>query len=165
MPVEEGKVAPPFTLKDAAGNTVSLKDLRGRNVIVYFYPKDDTPGCTKEACGFRDLNTSLKKADAVVLGVSKDSIETHKKFAGKYKLPFTLLSESQNRSDEKVRRLRQENDVRERSGRHDSLDRGDWAQGRCDQTLAGRKEGRSSPPPGLSLSQGKFLVAIRPVRL
>ena len=161
----EGRKAPAFNLEGNDGKEHSLADYKVKTVVLYFYPKDDTPGCTKEACGFRDLNTSLKKADAVVLGVSKDSIETHKKFAGKYKLPFTLLSESQNRSDEKVRRLRQENDVRERSGRHDSLDRGDWAQGRCDQTLAGRKEGRSSPPPGLSLSQGKFLVAIRPVRL
>ena len=62
-------------------------------MVLYFYPRDDTPGCTKEACGFRDQNSTLKKADAVVLGVSKDSIDSHNKFAGKYKLPFTLLSD------------------------------------------------------------------------
>jgi peroxiredoxin Q/BCP len=91
MPVEEGKVAPPFTLKDAAGNTVSLKDLRGRNVIVYFYPKDDTPGCTKEACGFRDLWKDIQKHNAVVLGISPDGGTSHEKFAAKYELPFPLL--------------------------------------------------------------------------
>ncbi len=92
MPIEEGRVAPAFTLKDAKGNKVSLKDLRGKDVIVYFYPRDDTPGCTKEACGFRDLWKDIKKR-AVVIGISPDSDESHKKFASKYKLPFTLLSD------------------------------------------------------------------------
>jgi peroxiredoxin Q/BCP len=93
MAVEEGKAAPQFTLKDAAGNTVSLKELRGQNVIVYFYPKDDTPGCTKEACGFRDMWKDIQKRNAVVLGISPDSGVAHEKFATKYKLPFTLLSD------------------------------------------------------------------------
>ena len=93
MAIEEGKAAPAFTLADANGNEVSLKSLAGKNVIVYFYPKDDTPGCTKEACGFRDGWSDLKKAGAVVLGVSADSGASHKKFAAKYKLPFTLLSD------------------------------------------------------------------------
>ncbi len=92
MPIEEGRVAPAFTLKDAKGNKVSLKDLRGKDVIVYFYPRDDTPGCTKEACGFRDLWKDIKKR-AVVIGISPDSDESHKKFASKYKLPFTLISD------------------------------------------------------------------------
>ena len=91
MPVEEGKAAPAFTLKDTKGEKVALKDLRGKDVIVYFYPKDDTPGCTKEACGFRDLWKSIKKYGAVVLGVSPDDEASHKKFVSKYKLPFTLL--------------------------------------------------------------------------
>ena len=73
MAVQEGKAAPAFTLADSDGNKVSLKDLRGRNVILYFYPRDDTPGCTKEACGFRDLWRQIQKLDAVVLGVSPDS--------------------------------------------------------------------------------------------
>ena len=91
MAIEEGKAAPAFTLEDAAGNTVSLKDFRGKDVIVYFYPKDDTPGCTKEACGFRDLWGDLCDRGAVVLGVSPDNAQAHRKFASKYSLPFTLL--------------------------------------------------------------------------
>jgi thioredoxin-dependent peroxiredoxin len=89
----ESKKAPPFSLEGNDGKKHSLEDYRGKTVVLYFYPKDDTPGCTKEACGFRDLGSSLKKSGAVVLGVSKDSIDSHNKFAGKYKLPFTLLSD------------------------------------------------------------------------
>lgn len=91
----EGKKAPAFSLEGSDGKKHSLADYAGKTVVLYFYPKDDTPGCTKEACGFRDLGSSLKKAGAVVLGVSKDGIESHNKFAGKYKLPFTLLSDPQ----------------------------------------------------------------------
>jgi peroxiredoxin Q/BCP len=91
MAIEEGKPAPLFTLQDAHGNKVSLKDLRGRNVVLYFYPKDDTPGCTKEACGFRDLWQEIRSLDAVVLGISPDDGASHSKFATKYDLPFTLL--------------------------------------------------------------------------
>jgi thioredoxin-dependent peroxiredoxin len=91
--IQAGKAAPAFTLTDASGKKVSLGDFAGKNVVLYFYPKDDTPGCTKEACGFRDDWSAIKKANAVVLGVSADSGESHKKFATKYKLPFTLLSD------------------------------------------------------------------------
>lgn len=93
MAIEEGKTAPQFTLKDADGNKVALKDFRGRNVVVYFYPKDDTPGCTKEACGFRDLWKDIQKQGSVVLGISPDDDASHRKFSDKYKLPFTLLSD------------------------------------------------------------------------
>ena len=93
MAIEEGKAAPAFTLTDAEGKKVSLKDLAGKNVILYFYPKDDTPGCTKEACGFRDAWSELKKQGVVVLGVSADNAASHQKFATKYKLPFPLLSD------------------------------------------------------------------------
>jgi peroxiredoxin Q/BCP len=89
----EGKKAPAFSLADAAGKKVSLKDFAGKNVILYFYPKDDTPGCTKEACGFRDSWSDLKRKNTVVLGVSADSGASHEKFAGKYQLPFPLLSD------------------------------------------------------------------------
>jgi peroxiredoxin Q/BCP len=89
----EGKQAPAFSLQGSDGKTHSLEDYKGKTVVLYFYPKDDTPGCTKEACGFRDLGGSLKKAGAVVLGVSKDGVDSHNKFAAKYKLPFTLLSD------------------------------------------------------------------------
>jgi peroxiredoxin Q/BCP len=91
MAIEEGKKAPAFTLSDATGQKVSLSDYAGRHVILYFYPRDDTPGCTKEACGFRDGWRALEKLDAVVIGVSPDGPESHAKFAKKYKLPFTLL--------------------------------------------------------------------------
>jgi peroxiredoxin Q/BCP len=93
MAIEEGRKAPAFRLRDAKGETVALKDLRGKDVILYFYPRDDTPGCTKEACGFRDLWKAIHKRGAVVLGVSPDSSDSHGKFAAKYKLPFSLLSD------------------------------------------------------------------------
>jgi peroxiredoxin Q/BCP len=93
MAIEEGRKAPAFTLPDASGEKVSLSDYAGQHVIVYFYPRDDTPGCTKEACGFRDDMRALEKANAVVIGISPDSPESHAKFAKKYKLPFTLLSD------------------------------------------------------------------------
>ena len=89
----EGRKAPGFTLEDGAGKRVSLADFKGKDVVVYFYPKDDTPGCTKEACGFRDLWKELQRAGVVVLGVSADSSASHAKFAAKYKLPFPLLSD------------------------------------------------------------------------
>jgi peroxiredoxin Q/BCP len=91
--IVEGRKAPDFALEDAGGKRVSLGDFKGKDVVVYFYPKDDTPGCTKEACGFRDLWSKLKKAGVLVLGVSADSGESHTKFAQKYRLPFTLLSD------------------------------------------------------------------------
>jgi peroxiredoxin Q/BCP len=89
----EGGKAPGFKLPDAKGNDVSLADLAGRDVILYFYPADDTPGCTAEACGFRDVWAEIKKAGAVVIGVSPDPPESHRKFATKYELPFTLLAD------------------------------------------------------------------------
>jgi thioredoxin-dependent peroxiredoxin len=91
--IVEGKKAPNFTLEDGAGKRVSLGDFKGKNVVVYFYPKDDTPGCTKEACGFRDLWKDLQRAGVVILGVSADKADSHKKFAVKYMLPFPLLSD------------------------------------------------------------------------
>lgn len=93
MAIQEGKAAPAFTSTDGEGKKVSLADFAGKHVILYFYPRDDTPGCTKEACGFRDGWKDLQKLGAVVLGVSADSGESHQKFAAKYKLPFPLLSD------------------------------------------------------------------------
>jgi peroxiredoxin Q/BCP len=93
VPIEEGKKAPPFTLGDAAGHKLSLEDFAGRHLVLYFYPKDDTPGCTKEACGFRDAWKEIQKLGAVVVGVSPDPAASHEKFARKYKLPFPLLSD------------------------------------------------------------------------
>ncbi len=94
MAIEEGKAPPAFTLTDQHGKKVALKDLKGKNVVVYFYPKDDTPGCTKEACGFRDHWKEIQKTGTVVLGVSPDGAASHQKFIDKYKLPFDLLSDT-----------------------------------------------------------------------
>lgn len=91
MPIEEGKPAPAFTLPDSEGNKVALKDFRGKHVIVYFYPKDDTPGCTKEAQGFRDLFSDFEHQDVVILGISPDDEDSHDRFRCKYDLPFQLL--------------------------------------------------------------------------
>src|SRR3989338_3503689 len=93
MALAVGDKAPDFTLLSETGNKVKLSKLRGKKVILYFYPKDFTPGCTNEACEFRDLHAQLRKLDYVVLAVSGDSIESHKKFAAKYKLPFQILAE------------------------------------------------------------------------
>ena len=91
MAIEEGKPAPDFTLEDAEGRRVALADHRGRYVVVYFYPRDDTPGCTREACGFRDLYDAIRARGAEVVGVSPDGAAAHRKFTAKYSLPFPLL--------------------------------------------------------------------------
>ena len=91
--VEVGSVAPDFSLPSQSGEVISLGDFLGEKpVVLYFYPKDDTPGCTKEACGFRDDFEEFGKLDAEVIGISSDSVESHKSFAARYNLPFTLLS-------------------------------------------------------------------------
>ncbi len=101
MAIQEGKPAPAFTLTDAGGKQVALADFAGKDVILYFYPKDDTPGCTKEACGFRDDWKAFAKGGAVVLGVSADDAASHTKFIKKYHLPFPLLSDPDRKVMEK----------------------------------------------------------------
>ena len=91
--IEEGKTAPDFELKTDSGDTVRLSDLRGKQVVLYFYPKDDTPGCTTQACGIRDAYGEFEDAGAVVLGISPDDERSHQKFKQKYGLPFTLLAD------------------------------------------------------------------------
>ena len=91
--LKERSVAPDFAAKDANGKTVRLKDLRGQKVVLYFYPRDDTPGCTKEACSFRDAFAQFKRRNIRILGVSVDSEASHSKFTAKYKLPFTLIAD------------------------------------------------------------------------
>jgi len=88
---QPGDAAPDFTTTSDSGETVSLSDLRGKKVVLYFYPKDDTPGCTKQACGFRDSYANFEAEDAVVFGISPDGEASHAKFRDKYDLPFTLL--------------------------------------------------------------------------
>ena len=91
--LEKGMKAPSFTLSDKDGNMVSLGDFAGRKIILYFYPKDNTPGCTRQACAFAANFEKFKETDAVVIGISKDSAASHRKFAEKYNLPFILLSD------------------------------------------------------------------------
>ena len=88
-----GTKAPEFTLEDKDGNKVSMSDFKGKKVVVYFYPKDNTPGCTRQACAFRNAYDGFKKEDIQVIGISKDSIKSHQKFAEKHELPFILLSD------------------------------------------------------------------------
>jgi len=93
LKLKAGEVAPEFSANTGGGGKISLAGLKGKNVILYFYPRDDTPGCTKEACAFRDHFAEFKKRGAVVLGVSPDSVKSHDKFTEKFKLPFTLLAD------------------------------------------------------------------------
>lgn len=107
--LEVGKKAPAFRLKDQDGNVVALSDLKGQVVVVYFYPKDDTPGCTKEACAFRDQNDIFQKAGAVVLGLSPDDQESHSKFHQKFSLNFPLLVDKDHKIAEKYGSWREKN--------------------------------------------------------
>lgn len=96
MTISAGEPAPDFTLADEGGRMHSLSDYRGKPVVLYFYPKDDTPGCTKEACGFRDDYSAYEEAGAVILGISPDTSKSHAKFKTKYELPFTLLADPEH---------------------------------------------------------------------
>ena len=95
--LEEKTLAPDFTLSDKEGDQISLSDFRGKTVVLYFYPKDNTPGCTKQACAFAGAYQAFKTKDVVVIGISKDSVASHKKFAEKYNLPFILLSDPEHK--------------------------------------------------------------------
>ncbi len=93
MSISVGAAAPDFTANTDGGESINLAALKGKKVVIYFYPKDDTPGCTKEACGFRDAMPDFTKVDAEILGVSKDSVKSHDKFKNKFDLPFRLVSD------------------------------------------------------------------------
>ena len=97
LKLKEGDLAPGFTTPTSGGGQLSLAGLKGKNVVLYFYPKDNTPGCTKEACAFRDQFSEFKKKGAVVLGVSTDPVKSHDKFVAKFKLPFTLLADEEKK--------------------------------------------------------------------
>ena len=101
MALEVGDRAPAFKLKNQDGDIISLSDLKGKPVVLYFYPKDDTSGCTKEACNFRDEFPKFGKLNAEIIGISADSVDSHKKFADKYKLPFNLLADEKKEIVEK----------------------------------------------------------------
>ena len=98
--VEEGKPAPDFELQSDSGETVKLSDLRGKPVVLYFYPKDDTPGCTRQACGIRDAWGEFQRAGAEVFGISADDQASHERFKSKYELPFTLLADQEHKLGE-----------------------------------------------------------------
>ncbi|HEY5653649.1 MAG TPA: peroxiredoxin [Pontiella sp.] len=97
----EGKKAPAFTLEGSDGKQHAIKDYLGKKVVIYFYPRDNTPGCTKESCGFRDLNQEINDLNTIVLGVSKDSLTSHDKFIETFNLPFVLLSDPETKMMEK----------------------------------------------------------------
>jgi len=107
--LEPGAKAPAFSLKSDSGKTVKLSDFKGQPVVLYFYPKDDTPGCTREACAFRDLKSEVEQAGAVVLGVSPDSVESHGKFRDKYQLNFPLLADAGHELADKYGAWREKN--------------------------------------------------------
>jgi thioredoxin-dependent peroxiredoxin len=93
LKIKVGDMAPDFSATANGGESISLSDFKGKNVVLYFYPRDDTPGCTKEACSFRDEHAALRRKGAVILGVSTDAVKAHDKFVEKYKLPFALLAD------------------------------------------------------------------------
>jgi peroxiredoxin Q/BCP len=107
--LEEGAKAPAFSLKDQSGKAVKLSDFKGQPVVVYFYPKDDTPGCTREACAFRDQQVELRQRGAVVLGISPDDSASHEKFSAKYSLNFPLLADTEHKVAEKFGAWREKN--------------------------------------------------------
>ena len=107
--LEPGTKAPAFNLKSDSGKAVKLSDFKGQPVVLYFYPKDDTPGCTREACAFRDLRSEMEKAGAVVLGVSPDTVESHGKFRDKYRLNFPLLADEGHELADKYGAWREKN--------------------------------------------------------
>ncbi len=98
--LKEGQKAPDFNLPSSDGKNIALKDLKGKKVVLYFYPKDDTPGCTVEACGFRDRIKNIERKGAVVLGVSPDNVASHNKFIEKFGLPFILLSDAEKKASQ-----------------------------------------------------------------
>lgn len=98
--LEIGAIAPDFTLQDQHGNTISLHDFAGKRIVLYFYPRDNTPGCTRQACAFASAYAAFKAEDIVVIGISKDSVASHQKFAEKYDLPFILLSDPERQAIE-----------------------------------------------------------------
>ena len=108
LKLKAGDAAPDFSAATSGGGKVSLADFKGKNVVLYFYPRDDTPGCTKEACAFRDHFAEFKKRGAVVLGVSTDPVKSHDQFAAKFKLPFTLLADEDKKIVAGLRRLGRE---------------------------------------------------------
>lgn len=107
--IEEGTKAPSFTLPTYEGKKIKLSDFKGKYVVLYFYPKDNTPGCTKEACAFRDADATLQKQGAVVLGVSPDSVASHEKFQTKFELTFPLLADEDHALAEKYGAWREKN--------------------------------------------------------
>jgi peroxiredoxin Q/BCP len=158
--VEEGARAPDFSLASDAGKTVKLSDLRGKPVVVYFYPRDDTPGCTREACAFRDRQDAIARTGAVVLGISPDSAESHRKFHDKFNLNFPLLADTDHRVAEQYGAWREKNSYGKKSmgiqrstfvidaeGRVAKVWRSVKVDGHDEQVLSALAELGQTPPP------------------
>ena len=144
-----GDKAPAFATKDQDGKTVKLSDFKGQKVVLYFYPKDDTPGCTKEACSFRDAWAQLKRRKVAVLGVSVDDEKSHRKFADKFSLPFTLLADTDKVDREVLRHLGREEHVRPQVHGHEPRDVPDRREGQDRGRLAqGQARGPRRGDPG-----------------
>ena len=151
--VEEGKPAPDFTLRSDAGEDVSLANLRGRTVVLYFYPRDDTPGCTTQACGLRDVYGEIQERGATVLGVSPDTEASHVKFRDKYGLPFPLLADPDHEVAERYGVWVEKNMYGKKSNGHQALDLRDRRRGQRGEGDAGRqaRRPRRQGPRGAAL--------------
>ncbi len=143
MSLDVGDKAPDFTLPTDGDGKIKLSDLKGQKVVLYFYPKDDTPGCTKEACAFGEMFPRFKKMDATVIGISRDSVASHDKFKKKYKLPFTLGLGQRRQGDGEIRRLGREEPLRPQIYGHRARDLSDRRER---QDRAGLAQGESSGP-------------------
>ena len=141
--LEPGSPAPDFSLPDSDGNSVSLADFAGGDLILYFYPKDDTPGCTKEACGFRDLWSEIARRRAAVIGVSPDDGASHQKFIADYKLPFTLLCDPDKEMMRRYGAWGEKISVRQKEHRRNSYNRLDRPRWHHPQTLEKGRRRRS----------------------
>ena len=141
--VEEGKPAPDFELTSDSGDTVKLSDLRGKPVVLYFYPKDDTPGCTTQACAIRDSYDEFAERGAVVLGVSPDTETSHVKFKEKYGLPFTLLADPEHDGRRGVRHVGREEELRQDVHGRRALDVPDRQRGARGEGDAAREAGHA----------------------
>jgi peroxiredoxin len=141
--LKEGTKAPDFSLKDDEGRTITLTQFSGKKVVLYFYPKDDTPGCTTEACALRDVYDTILEKGAVVLGVSADSESSHSKFKKKYKLPFFLVSDPEKNRNRSLRRFRRKVFIRKNDNGNQAVDVRNRRKGNDNKSISQRQTGQT----------------------